>query len=507
MHFDGPHPTVLFGFIALTAAVLVLVLTLGSGRPRVPLLRLLLLWVLGLGLSACGEPENDGRFGGVRSALRTCLQSTAGATGASISITRGEEVLFEAAEGTRSYGFGAPQVLPETLFKMESVSKTVAALTALRLVEEGRLNLDARIADVLPGWTLERSPEFAARMTVRHLLNHSTCIDDTAVFNPEGDSPQAVIEEQMPGKLVSICPPGSLWLYSNRGYWILGRIIERAAGTSYREAAQTRVLDALGLKRSALSLADARQRGMATQHEVNFFLDPMPAAVGESSSYSLASEALYSNVREYPRVIRAMAQPGLLSQGSRDAITQSLSRTGAPGEGWGLGVQVFDGGYPVRGGRTRWPAIQHTGGYLGASTHALHLPVQDVTVTVLVNGPDASTYQVVAAALEAMELTEPIEPFPPPRPNSEYVGRYENALAQDAFQMKWMEVSEAGGELRVRGAQGSKSFSGTLVPLRENVFALNAGSQFNQEVSFLRGEDDRPRFLRSNLFALTRVDP
>jgi CubicO group peptidase (beta-lactamase class C family) len=466
-------------------------------RALVPALLLLLACV----------PAAEGPFFEVEEALGRAISQTPGATGGAVAIHRGEQVVFESAGGRVRAGLGAKVVGPETLFKMESVSKTVAALTALQLVKEGKLSLDARLSDVMPGWTLERSPENAAELTVRNLLQHTTGLDDTSDYQPTAEGSEEVVEQEMPKALVSVVKPGAVRLYSNRGFWILGRVLERAGGRPYRELAQALVLDRLGMERSALSLRDARARGMADQLEASFFLDSVPAVVGEAAPFSLASEALYSNVREYPRVLRALAQPGVLSDELRAEVTRNPSPMGQVGEGWGLGVEVWDS-FPLGDGRrARVRALMHTGGFIGATAYAIHFPDQDVSVVAMVNGRGAPLRQVIEAAMRVMNLTDSIEAAPAPELSDAYVGRYENAFARDRFQMKWIEVTRNGDTFEARGERGDLSLKGSLKPQEKDVFLLDGGLLGTFRVGFVRGPDGQPRYLVSDLFALTRREP
>jgi N-acyl-D-amino-acid deacylase len=147
------------------------------------------------------------------------------------------------------------------------VSKPVTAAAVLRLVEQGRLSLDARAFALLPhltplpGATVD--PRLAT-VTVRHLLEHSGGWDRDATFDPMFRSTEIAtatgtpapasadaIIRYMLGQPLSF-DPGTRYAYSNFGYAVLGRIIERITGASYAQFVQEAVLAPAGVTRMRL---------------------------------------------------------------------------------------------------------------------------------------------------------------------------------------------------------------------------------------------------------------
>lgn len=217
-------------------------------------------------------------------------------TGAGLAVARGDKLLL-----VRGYGFAdkdrhAP-VEPASLFRLASLSKTVTAVAVLQLVQDKRLGLDDKVLPILGdiGPRPDRITDARVRdITVRHLLQHSGGFNRArsgdVVFLPGA----ADAASRQRGPLPPECPtilrdtlerkldftPGERFAYSNIGYCILGRIVERVTGAPYETHVRARVLAPAG--------ADRMKVGRTLQ-----------AAAGEVSYYD------YRGAKE------AKAMPGL----------------------------------------------------------------------------------------------------------------------------------------------------------------------------------------------------
>src|SRR5215510_1431676 len=152
-------------------------------------------------------------------------------------------------------GFGVTSVdhpLPvdgDTLFQIGSTTKTVTGTVAMRLVEQGRLDLDAPIRTYLPELRLADEAA-AAGVTLRHLFSHTAgWVGDYFDDLGNGDDALAKIVERMV-ELPQITPLGMIWSYNNAGFYLAGRVIEVVTGRTYEAAVQDLVLDPLGMNMS-----------------------------------------------------------------------------------------------------------------------------------------------------------------------------------------------------------------------------------------------------------------
>jgi CubicO group peptidase (beta-lactamase class C family) len=169
-------------------------------------------------------------------------------------------------------GFGVTNIeqpLPvdaDTLFQIGSTTKTVAATLAMRLVEEGTLDLDAPIRTYLPALRLQDA-DVAARVTMRHLLTHTggwvgDYFDDTG----RGEDAVARVVDRM-AELAQLTPLGEIWSYNNAGFYLAGRVLEMLTERPYETLAQEWVFDPLGMDRSFFFAEDMKPFRVAAGHE------------------------------------------------------------------------------------------------------------------------------------------------------------------------------------------------------------------------------------------------
>ena len=142
--------------------------------------------------------------------------------------------------GRLSYDQDAPAVEAMIIYDLASVTKVVATTTmAMILFDEGRLDLDEKVQDFLPGF---RGPG-KEKVTVRHLLTHSAGIEEWAPLYEEVEGWDAYVERIEAMELVY--EPGSEYRYSDLGMILLGEILTRVAGRPLDEFVRERVFEPL----------------------------------------------------------------------------------------------------------------------------------------------------------------------------------------------------------------------------------------------------------------------
>jgi beta-glucosidase-like glycosyl hydrolase/CubicO group peptidase (beta-lactamase class C family) len=144
--------------------------------------------------------------------------------------------------GRLSYDEDAPAVEASTIYDLASLTKVVATTTmAMILVDEHRLDLDKKVQDFLP---LFQGPG-KDKVTVRHLLTHSSGIDWWAPLYKELRGSDAYLRRIQAMDLVS--EPGTRYMYSDLGMILLGEILTRVAGQPLDEFVEERVFEPLGM--------------------------------------------------------------------------------------------------------------------------------------------------------------------------------------------------------------------------------------------------------------------
>jgi N-acyl-D-amino-acid deacylase len=186
-------------------------------------------------------------------------------------------------------GFGKADqvgpVQPRALFRIASISKPITAAAILKLIEEGKLKLDDRAFAILPLRPFlpkgrKRDPRLK-NITIRQLLHHTGGWDRDKSFDPMFRSvviaealkapppahPDQIIRYMLAQKLDF--NPGQRYAYSNFGYCVLGRVIEKVSGQSYENYVKNHIVAPLGIHdmRLGKTLPKGRARGEVTYHD------------------------------------------------------------------------------------------------------------------------------------------------------------------------------------------------------------------------------------------------
>jgi CubicO group peptidase (beta-lactamase class C family) len=153
----------------------------------------------------------------------------------------------------------------DTLFVLGSVTKTFTATTVMRLANDGQIDLDEPVRRYLPELVL--ADELAAnKITLMNLLNHTAGLDwGITVDTGEGNDALADYVARLT-ELKLVAEPGARASYSQAGYNICGRIIEKVSGLTYERAVSTLVLEPLQLSHSFFARDDIMTRRFAVGH-------------------------------------------------------------------------------------------------------------------------------------------------------------------------------------------------------------------------------------------------
>jgi CubicO group peptidase (beta-lactamase class C family) len=241
--------------------------------------------------------------------------------------------------GRLSYDSDAPPVAADTIYDLASLTKVVATTTmAMILVDEGRLDLDQKVGEILPDF---RGP-WKDAVTVRYLLTHSSGLPATAPLYQDIRGRAAYVERIAAMDLVY--PPGSQSVYSDLGVILLGEILERAAGRPLEDFVRERVFEPLGMRdtlfRPPASLA-ARiaptefdpWRGRMIRGEVH---DENAFAMGGAAPHA----GLFGTAGDLSRFAQMLLDGGVLDGRrivSRETVELFTRRAGIPGSDRALG--------------------------------------------------------------------------------------------------------------------------------------------------------------------------
>jgi CubicO group peptidase (beta-lactamase class C family) len=198
--------------------------------------------------------------------------------GASVAVISNGAIEWAKGYGVVEAGSAAP-VTVHTLFQAASISKPVAALAALRLVEQGKLALDQNVNERLASWKVPEN-EFTRteKVTLRRLLSHSAGLTVSGFPGYAADATVPalvqVLEGQKPANTAPITAdvvPGTIWRYSGGGYTVMQELLMDVTGRPFPALLDDLVLKPVGMSDSTYEqpLPEARRAAAASGHRTS----------------------------------------------------------------------------------------------------------------------------------------------------------------------------------------------------------------------------------------------
>jgi CubicO group peptidase (beta-lactamase class C family) len=251
-----------------------------------------------------------------------------------LAIDAGEVILNE--------GFGRTDVksgepcTPATNFRMASVSKQFTATAVLMLVDQGKLSLDDTLDKFFPG-----GPKYWEKITVKHLLTHTSGIPDYEELIPEGttlqlddlDVVQMLMETKEP-----LFAPDEKWQYSNSAFVLLGMIVEVAAKKPFQQFMADEVFTPLKMDDTVVfqrGLNEVKRRAFGYQW--NAEKEAWIRADQSVTSATRGDGCVYTSLDDYRKWLRGHLEHKLLSEKSHLAMFSPQVKTDRGENHYGYG--------------------------------------------------------------------------------------------------------------------------------------------------------------------------
>lgn len=279
---------------------------------------------------------------------------------------------------TLQKGFGAASLQPRVAvdsgmrFSIGSVTKEFVAALTLLLQEDGTLSVNDTLAKWYP--QLTRSREITLLDLINHVSGYRDYYPLDYVDREMGQPTTAehIIQEYATTPLDF--DPGTRWSYSNTGYTILGRVLERVSGTPLGTLLEERIFRPLGMRQTMYEPTRPERR--ATGY-VSWALGAMEPAELEGAGWIGAPGGIWSTAGDIARWDLALMRPGFLTAASRTVMFgERHLRDGTP-TGYAAGLSVSQSG-----GRT---VFQHGGATAGFSATNVFIPADSAAVVLLSN--------------------------------------------------------------------------------------------------------------------------
>jgi CubicO group peptidase (beta-lactamase class C family) len=330
-----------------------------------------------------------------------------------VLIAHDGKVLVRRGFGLANREHNVPNT-PETRFRLGSITKQFTAMAVLILQEQGKLGVREKVKKYL-----DDAPDAWDKVTVHHLLTHTSGVPS---FTDFPDYPKTMTQHMTAEELVARFrdkpldfPPGTRFHYSNSGYVLLGRLIEKVSGESYEGFLRRQIFTPLKMKNTGfdnpMAVIPHRAAGYARRGP---FVVNAPYI---DMSIPHAAGALYSTVDDLYLWSQALDGETLVSKNSIDAMF-TPEKVGY-GYGWVIGRSF---------GRRM---VGHGGGINGFATDIKRFPDDRVCVIVLSN-LEAAPVAEIGDDLAAIVFDEPVAPAGAGQAIAldakvldSYVGRYE----------------------------------------------------------------------------------
>lgn len=287
--------------------------------------------------------------------------------GVSLGLVHNDQIVHLRGFGEASQNGRA--VTPHTPFILASVSKSFTALAVMQLVEAGKVELDAPVQRYLP-WFRVADPVASARITLRHLLYHTSGIPSSG-YACQADQDTMSLEQYVRGlaTLTLDRPVGSRPDYCSTNYDVLGLIVQTVSGQPYATYMQQHIFAPLQMHDSFASQQEARRDGLAQSYRWFF---GVPTPIDYYNVSNVPAGYLISSAEDMTHYLVAQMNGGRF--GSTSILSaEGIATMHAPGVPREGGSGSYGMGW-INGPVAGVPAIWHDGNNVDASTRLLIEP-------------------------------------------------------------------------------------------------------------------------------------
>jgi CubicO group peptidase (beta-lactamase class C family) len=342
-----------------------------------------------------------------------------GEPGLAVLVRSNGRTLFERGYGVRDLG-SHKSIDARTGFRLASVTKQMTAMAVMLLVREGKLRYEDTLSATLPGF-----PAYGGRITVRHLLTHTSGLPDyeqlmekaergeAPLWTPERQIRDDEVLDLLRKETQGVFAPGTSWAYSNSGYVVLGLIAARAAGQPFADVLRDRIFAPLGMTRTLAyekGRRDVPDRAYGHTRDGNGFRQTDQS----STSATLGDGGVYSCLEDLAKWDEALRTNALLSEAETTPALTPVRLADGSAPRWPPGEQGGDNllpGRPVaygfgwfldawRGRKRAW----HHGETMGFRSVVERFPADGLTVIVLANRGDLDLQVLALEIAEAVTV-------------------------------------------------------------------------------------------------------
>ena len=355
----------------------------------------------------------------------------------SVLVAEKGNVVYKRGFGYANAEFKVPNA-PDTKFRIASISKPIVAILVMRLIDQGKISLDAKLSDYLPDFRKDGD-----KITVRHLLSHTSGLpggipDFTAREMRDPATREELLKQAAENPLDF--EPGTRVRYGLASYAVLSLIVEKVTGKPYEQVLRELVLEPAGMRDPGVE--NAAGAVVRAANGRIFLNNPQPVIEKFADGYVKirngylrapytdisrggAGATVYSTVEDLFRLDRALANDKFLSDQAKEQMFKPVLE--GISLGWDVRNIAFSDlqqpilgvlpGNPIRAEPADFKMIMKGGDVWGYTGYWTRLPETDRTVIILLNGAG------VAFNTDVVRMTQGIlsvlfdQPYRTPREN------------------------------------------------------------------------------------------
>lgn len=312
--------------------------------------------------------------------------------GCALGIIKDGQLIYGKGYGLANMEYDIPNSA-SSVFRIGSTSKQFTAACIVLLAERDKLGLDNTLKEHFPDF-----PAYAEKITIRHLLNHTSGIRDylqIAYLKGLGDD-DFYLDENIMEWLVNQSDlnfkPGEEYLYSNSGYWLLGQIVGKVSGMNMAEFAQKEIFEPLGMTDTHFhndhaQIVKNRASGYVPSREDGYKISMTTLdMIGDGGIFTTINDikkwddAYYDTKVLSTAFWKMMTQQGVLNDGK---VINYAS---------GLNIGTYKG----------LKTIRHGGAFVGFRADLLRFPEQRLSIAIFANRGDANPSRMANQVADIM---------------------------------------------------------------------------------------------------------
>jgi CubicO group peptidase (beta-lactamase class C family) len=329
-----------------------------------------------------------------------------GSPGCALGVYKDGRIVYERGYGMANLNDDVP-ITPSTVFHVASMSKQFTAASILLLAQQGKLSLDDDVHKYIP-----ELPNFGERITLRHLLHHSSGLrDQWALLDLAGwrYSQDLITDDDVMSVVVRQkglnFKPGEKYMYSNTGYTLLAIVVKRVSGMSLREFTTKNIFEPLGMmhthfrddheeviQHDALGYEQDGKGKPFRMNLTNFDTTGATSLHTTVEDLQLWDENFYHPHVGGPALIQQMLERGKLNSGELQDYAS------------GLVIGTYKG----------LPTVDHAGADAGYRSEMTRFPEQHFSAAVLCNFADTNPSALVRQVADIVLAKDLKAPAPAP---------------------------------------------------------------------------------------------